>query len=278
PSASSPSTSRSPATSRRRSGCGWSRSRRKYSLRRDEVQVLRSALLLRHDRIPRPVKPERLPLRAVGRLLAVVAPADLEHQRRGFGLGLALLPPHDLHGDLGEVLRRGRRLAVMRDLLHPPDDDVARFRLARRGVELAPRRAGELRAGLGGGRRRREREHRAETEQKSHGHAHILARLSSSARRSAWSPARRARTSSTTAAGAVRGARAGKGGAGSYSSTSGTLCATASPASSAASRRPKSIPAVTPPPVTRLRSTTTRSAMGIAPTSGRRSRLNQWVV
>src|SRR5262249_57214819 len=52
--------------------------------------------------------------------------------------------------------------------------------------------------------------------------------------------------------------------------------ATSSPRSFASSTRPKSIPAVTPPPVTRLRSTTTRASTGSAPNRGRSSRTAQW--
>ena len=44
----------------------------------------------------------------------------------------------------------------------------------------------------------------------------------------------------------------------------------------AATVRPKSMPAVTPPPEMRLRSRTTRSATGMAPNAGSMSRHAQW--
>jgi AraC-like DNA-binding protein len=61
------------------------------------------------------------------------------------------------------------------------------------------------------------------------------------------------------------------GGAGAYSIASWIRCAVAAPNSSAARARPKSIPAVTPAPVTRLRSHTTRCRTASAPRSGSRS-------
>jgi hypothetical protein len=55
-------------------------------------------------------------------------------------------------------------------------------------------------------------------------------------------------------------------------------CATSGPAISAAMVRAKSIPAVTPPPVSRLPSRTTRAATGMAPSAARKSWLAQCVV
>jgi len=77
--------------------------------------------------------------------------------------------------------------------------------------------------------------------------------------------AERSVTRFTTAAGAVSGEPASNGGAGAYSSCSWIACAASSPTSSAAIVNAKSMPAVTPPPVTRLPSRTTRSRTGIAP-------------
>ena len=89
--------------------------------------------------------------------------------------------------------------------------------------------------------------------------------------------ANRARTAATVSASATEGCPARNGGSGSYSSASWIAFAVDSLESSAARRSPKSIPAVTPPPVTRLRSTTTRLRTGRAPNIGKRSMKAQWV-
>ena len=75
----------------------------------------------------------------------------------------------------------------------------------------------------------------------------------------------KARTASVTSAPAFSGDPASKGGSGLYSTNSCICFATSSPASSAAIVSPKSIPAITPPPVMRLLSRTTRSQAGSAP-------------
>ena len=69
----------------------------------------------------------------------------------------------------------------------------------------------------------------------------------------------RLRTASTVAAGAVSGRPALNGGAGAYSRLSSIASATSLPATSAISASAKSMPAVTPPPVMRLPSRTTRA-------------------
>src|SRR6185503_7162185 len=98
-----------------------------------------------------------------------------------------------------------------------------------------------------------------------------LVRRSMMVRRSLSATAERCSTVSLTMAGAVTGDPLMKGGAGSYSIASWISCATSSPNISAAITRARSIPAVTPPPVIRLRSITTRSCTGMAPKSCRSS-------
>ncbi len=83
--------------------------------------------------------------------------------------------------------------------------------------------------------------------------------------RSRWRAAARSSTRATSAGSARSGEPEAKGGAGSYSIASWIASATARPAISAATVSATSIPAVTPPPVKRLPSTTTRSATGSAP-------------
>ena len=85
------------------------------------------------------------------------------------------------------------------------------------------------------------------------------AAFSASRRRSSITGARRSRATLRAAAGAVSGRPALKGGAGAYSRLSSIASATSLPASSAITVRAKSMPAVTPPPVTRLPSRTTRA-------------------
>ena len=79
-------------------------------------------------------------------------------------------------------------------------------------------------------------------------------------------------------AGAVSGEPAVNGGSGAYSIMSWMRCATASPAISAAMVNPKSIPAVTPPPVNKFPSRTTRPSVSTAPSGASRSRDIQCVV
>lgn len=67
------------------------------------------------------------------------------------------------------------------------------------------------------------------------------------------------------------------GGAGSYSNRSWVSLPTSSPRNSASSVSPKSIPAVMPPPVMRLRSTTTRSWLASTPSASRTGCVAQWV-
>src|SRR5262245_52221990 len=88
--------------------------------------------------------------------------------------------------------------------------------------------------------------------------------------------ASRSRRRFTRSAPAFSGLPESNGGCGAYSRTSWIDLATSSPASSAATVRPKSMPAVTPPPEMRLRSRTTRSATGMAPKSFSMSRHAQW--
>ena len=75
----------------------------------------------------------------------------------------------------------------------------------------------------------------------------------------------------TISAGAVSGEPALNGGAGLYSIRSWIASAVLRSTSSDTSVSAKSIPAVTPPPVTRLRSMQTRVLVGVAPNSLRKS-------
>ena len=88
----------------------------------------------------------------------------------------------------------------------------------------------------------------------------------------------KATSRSWMALGAVSGVPALKGGAGAYSIMSWADSAASCPRRMAASVRPKSMPAVTPPPVMRLRSCTTRSCTGVAPIRASWSRTVQWLV
>lgn len=81
----------------------------------------------------------------------------------------------------------------------------------------------------------------------------------------AWSSI--ARTRFTIAGEAASGVPALNGGSGAYSIISCATWASSSPRSVASIVNPKSIPAVTPPPVKRFRSSTTRAFTGTAPTS-----------
>src|SRR5438093_9360792 len=85
-------------------------------------------------------------------------------------------------------------------------------------------------------------------------------------------------TAVTTSPGAVAGVPLWNGGCGSYSNSSWICLATSSPRRTAARCKPKSIPAVTPPPVMRMRSTTMRAAPGDAPRSGSKGKAGQCVV
>src|SRR6266542_3479591 len=96
--------------------------------------------------------------------------------------------------------------------------------------------------------------------------------------RRACSASKARRTSSITWAGALRGEPASKGGCGSYSRASWMPRATSSPATRAASRNAMSIPEDTPAAVITLPCSTTRSRVGSAPNSRRRSRNIQWLV
>src|SRR5438093_49664 len=83
---------------------------------------------------------------------------------------------------------------------------------------------------------------------------------------------------STRAGPAVLGLPASNGGSGAYSMANCVNLAASSPRNFARSTSPKSIPAVTPPPVMRFRSTTTRASTGSAPKVRRASRADQWHV
>src|SRR4051812_6973393 len=76
-------------------------------------------------------------------------------------------------------------------------------------------------------------------------------------------------TEASTSGGAVSGEPALNGGAGLYSIPSWIVSAVFRSARIDTSVSAKSIPAVTPPPVTRLRSTHTRVHVGTAPNAGR---------
>ncbi len=95
----------------------------------------------------------------------------------------------------------------------------------------------------------------------------------------AWAAAFMPLNISLMKARASRGALAGepalKRGAGSYSRYSWTAWAYSGVRSRAIRSRPKSSPAVTPPPVTRLRSVTTRRLTGVAPKVGSTSSVAQ---
>jgi len=84
--------------------------------------------------------------------------------------------------------------------------------------------------------------------------------------------------SARISAGAVSGEPAWKGGAGLYSSLSWIASAVLRSIISETRVNAKSIPAVTPPPVTRLRSTQTRALVGVAPKGARQSMADQCVV
>jgi hypothetical protein len=88
----------------------------------------------------------------------------------------------------------------------------------------------------------------------------------------------RSRTCARIAGGALSGVPASKGGSGAYSIPSWIACAISGPAISAIRVNAKSIPAVTPPPVIKLPSRTTRPGSGIAPNSASWSRQAQWLV
>lgn len=91
------------------------------------------------------------------------------------------------------------------------------------------------------------------------------------------SPTNTSRTCSTSSGPAFSGLPQSNGGAGSYSRPSWVKRALGSPSSSARTVSPKSMPAVTPPPVIRLRSTTTRSGTTCAPSGASSSRNAQCV-
>lgn len=86
------------------------------------------------------------------------------------------------------------------------------------------------------------------------------------------------RVDATNASGAERGDPHENGGSGSYSIWSWISSATSSPNNSATTVSAKSIPEVTPAPVIRSRSFTTRSATGTAPSSSSWSIEDQWQV
>nr|WP_219994715.1 hypothetical protein [Actinokineospora spheciospongiae] len=85
------------------------------------------------------------------------------------------------------------------------------------------------------------------------------------------------RTRSASRGPAFSGEPASKGGWGSYSIASWAIFATSSPNIRARTTRPKSKPAVTPPPVIRFPSTTTRSLTFSAPNNPNTSRPVQCV-
>lgn len=119
---------------------------------------------------------------------------------------------------------------------------------------------------------------RTSVKKRGHQRLSLAAARSTISRRSASARLLARNTSARTDSDAETGDPLLKGAAGSYSIASRIVCAVSAPNNSCASTSPKSIPAVTPASVIRLRSRPTRSETASAPKSGSSSRDIQCVV